>query len=534
MAARRTFLKAAAAVGATLASWPLPRALAAPDPSRVALVVGNDAYPQSPLANAVNDARALAELLAQAGFGVELKTDATRAVFTQAVEAFGQAIGRAEVKLGVFFYAGHGAQVDWRNYLLPVDAQVASAADLPAQCVDLGVLLGHMGKARDKVFLVILDACRDNPFGAAFKLEQKGLSQFDAPVGTVLAFSTAPGSVAADGGGNNGLYSEHLVRELGVKGARIEECFKRVRLNVRVATKGRQIPWESTSLESDVYLFPTAQKVTEAELERRFAAELERWNRIKGSKSAEDWVQYLRDFPQGKFSEIAQDRLNRLLAPVEPARPQPVPVAAAAGPLLYDLKPDAPVPDFYGATNPNSAGTYPLGRKFTPGDEVTFRVVDPISRVQQHMETFRVRKVDLEADRVEFEDGGLTDLMSNPIRFRGIDFEPAWLLYPSELQVGKQWSTRYRRSRPGDVADWEVAFRIIRRERVTVPAGTFEAFRIEGRGFSMTRRFEFEWLMWVVPGLNFVVKREVFSRAGGQLTFAEGIELVSLKQHARS
>jgi hypothetical protein len=305
---------------------------------------------------------------------------------------------------------------------------------------------------------------------------------------------------------------------------------------VRVASQGRQSPWESTSLESEVYLFPTAQKLTEAELERRFAEELARWNRIKGSKSAEDWVQYLRDFPQGKFSEIAQDRLNRLLAAVEPARPPVVQVVVAAAPSgapLYDLKPGAPVPDFYGPTNPNSAGTYPLGRKFTPGDEVVWRVVDPISRVQQRMETFRVRKVDLEADRVEFEDGGLTDLMSNPIRFRGTDFEPAWLLFPAELQVGKQWSSRYRRSRQGDVSDWEVAFRITRRERVAVPAGPFEAFRIEGRGFSTTRRFEFEWLMWVVPGLNFVVKRDLFSRAGGQLTFAEGIELVSLKQHAR-
>jgi hypothetical protein len=534
MDTRRTFLKAGAAVGAAVASWPLPRALAAPDPARVALVVGNDGYPQSPLANAVNDAKAVAELLGQAGFNVALKTDATRTELVQAVEAFGRAIGRSEVKLGFFYYAGHGAQVEWRNYLLPVDAKVAAATDLPAQCLDLGVLLEHLGKARDKVFVVILDACRDNPFGAGFKLEQKGLSQFDAPVGSVLAFSTAPGSVAADGGGRNGLYSEHLVRELGVKGARIEEAFKRVRLNVRVASQGRQIPWESTSLESEVYLFPTAQKLTEAELERRFAEELARWNRIKGSKSAEDWVQYLRDFPQGKFSEIAQDRLNRVLAAVEPPRPQPVPVAVASGALLYDLKPGAPVPDFYGPANPNSAGTYPLGRKFTVGDEVTWRVVDPISRVQQRTDTFRVTKVDAQAERVELNDGaGITDLMSNVYRFRGAEFEPAALFFPAELQVGKHWATRYRRTDQRGAADWEMAFHITRRERVTVPAGEFEAFRVEGRGFNAQHRYEQAWLLWMVPGLNFVVKRDLIARAGGQVTFAEGLELISLKQHAR-
>jgi hypothetical protein len=534
MAQRRTFLKASAALGASAAAWPLPGVLAAPDPSRVALVVGNDAYPQSPLANAVNDAKAVADLLGQAGFNAALKTDATRGELMQAVEAFGQAIGRSEVKLGFFYYAGHGAQVDWRNYLLPVDAKVAGAADLPAQCLDLGVLLGHLGKARDKVFVVILDACRDNPFGSDFRLEQKGLSQFDAPVGSVLAFSTAPGSVAADGGGRNGLYSEHLVRELGVKGARIEEAFKRVRLNVRVASQGRQIPWESTSLESEVYLFPTAQKLTEAELERRFAEELARWNRIKGSKSAEDWVQYLREFPQGKFSEIAQDRLNRLLAPVEPPRPAAVPVVATAGPLLYDLKPGAPVPDFYGPANPNSAGTYPLGRKFTVGDEVSVRFLDPISRVTQRTAVLRVTRVDPDEDVVEFNRGVvIVDMLGNPRKRGERIFDVPIQYFPAELQIGKRWTTRFRQTRDGRVSDADYDMRVVGREKVTVPAGRFDAFRLEGAGHNRTFGVQLQSTFWVVPGLITSIRWDWLARRGGAVVDAEGTELVALKQHAR-
>ena len=164
------------------------------------------------------------------------------------------------MKLAVFYYAGHGTQLDWRNYLVPVDANVASAKELGLRCLDLGVLLEELSKTRDKVFVLILDACRDKPLGTSFQPEQRGLSPFDAPAGTVLAFSTAPGAVASDGPGKHGLYTESLLRELSVRGVRIEDAFKRVRLNVRLASGGRQIPWESTSLESDVFLFPGGEE----------------------------------------------------------------------------------------------------------------------------------------------------------------------------------------------------------------------------------------------------------------------------------
>jgi hypothetical protein len=534
MDARRTFLKAGAALGAAVASWPLPRALAAPDPARVALVIGNDRYPQAPLRNATNDARAIGKLLEEAGFQVDLRIDAPRAALVQAADDFGRAIGRGEVKLAFFYYAGHGAQVDWRNYLLPVDARVASAADLPGQCLDLGAVLAQIAKWRDKTFVLILDACRDDPFGGAFRPEQKGLSQFDAPVGTVLAFSTAPGNVAADGGGTNGLYTENLVRELAVKGTRIEDAFKRVRLNVRLASKGAQIPWESTSLESDVYLFPTAEKLSEDELEKRFQEELATWNRIKTSKSTDDWAGYLRAYPRGKFTEIAQTRLNVLLAEIERQR-APKPGSATSAPTrFFEIRAGVPVPDFYGAKqNPGSAGTYALDRRYTVGDQATFAVLDPISGVRQRVATGVVTKVDLDGDRVEWGNGEIiTDLMGNPLKFGPATFDVPAQNVPAVLQVGNRWESRFQRREPdGRVGHVDLKMQVARRERVKAPAGEFDTFHIYGHGYNRGTNREVELKMWVVPGLNVSVRFEQWVRRGGAVVFAEARDLVALRQH---
>jgi uncharacterized caspase-like protein len=325
-ASRRDFLKAG--VAAALAGSGVIPARAAVDSSRIALVVGNDAYSRSPLGNAVNDAKAVGALLERAGFVVMLKTDVNRDALREAATTFAAVARASEAKEVVFYYAGHGAQMDWRNFLVPIDARIDTAADLPAQCLELNGLLNDLSKAKGKVFVLILDACRDNPFGTGFQPAQKGLSQFDAPVGSLLAFSTSPGSVAVDsmsgvGGlsGLNGLYTGNLVRELSVKGVRLEDALKRVRLAVRVASRGAQVPWESTSLESDVFLFPAAtSKLSEAELEAEFEREIVTWNRIKGSKQAEDWIGYLRDYPSGKFNEVAQNRLNYLLRAEEERR----------------------------------------------------------------------------------------------------------------------------------------------------------------------------------------------------------------------
>ncbi|HWP13485.1 MAG TPA: caspase family protein, partial [Ramlibacter sp.] len=223
---------------------------------RIALVIGNSAYPGAPLANPQNDARAMGDLLRRAGFVVDQQLDTSHAELSHAVSRFGMAITNPKVKFGLFYYAGHGLQQEWRNYLVPVSADIRSADDVRNKTVDVSALLAYMDRAKGRSFLVILDACRDDPFAGTYRPPAKGLSQFDAPVGSLLAYATAPGSVAVDGDGANGLYTGNLLREFSVPGVRIEDAFKRVRLSVRMASRGLQIPWESTSLEEDLYLFP--------------------------------------------------------------------------------------------------------------------------------------------------------------------------------------------------------------------------------------------------------------------------------------
>lgn len=334
MTTRRRFLQALASMPPALA---LKRGWAAEaDPSRLALLIGNSAYRQVPLMNPGNDARAMATLFGEAGFTVDSRLDATRTDMLAAIERFGIAIRRPEIKQVVFYYAGHGVQLEWRNYLLPVDAEVDSAAQVRQRCVDLNQLLGQFGSAKDKTYIIILDACRNDPFGTAYRPEQKGLSQFDAPVGSLIAYATSPGNVASDGQGRNSLYTENLVRELSQRGTRIEDALKRVRLNVRLASRGAQVPWETTSLETDVFLFKENQKkLSDAELEKELEADIEAWTRIKASRKSEDWVAYLRDFPNGRFTEIAQMRLARLLAETEKT-------ATAAAPLPASGAQDVP------------------------------------------------------------------------------------------------------------------------------------------------------------------------------------------------
>ena len=236
---------------------------------KVALVIGNSNYKNEPLKNPANDAHAIGGALKSAGFDVTTRLDASHGEMVKAMQAYTQTLAQRQA-VGLFYFAGHGLQLAWRNYMVPVDANVRTAADIQAQCAELGELLAGITKARNPLNVIILDACRDNPFGNLSGVDQKGLSQMDAPPSTLLAYATAPGNVASDGEGANGLYTEHLLREIGVPEAKVEDVFKRVRLHVRRRTNGQQIPWESTSLEEDFWFVPpkALSAVAEAEAER--------------------------------------------------------------------------------------------------------------------------------------------------------------------------------------------------------------------------------------------------------------------------
>jgi uncharacterized caspase-like protein len=230
----------------------------APLDVRVALVIGNSAYPgEAALETPANDAAAMKRTLAQLGFAVVDLEDGSREQMTAAIASVRDRL-RGKQAIGMLYYAGHGLQLDWHNYMVPVDAKMNTAADVPAQTVDIDSVITAFKAAGNRMNIVVLDACRDNPFSS--NASGKGLAQLDAPPGTFLAYATAPGNVAEDGTeGTNGLYTGYLVQELAKPAVKIEDVFKRVRLQVRQKSQGRQVPWESTSLEED-FFFNDGQK----------------------------------------------------------------------------------------------------------------------------------------------------------------------------------------------------------------------------------------------------------------------------------
>jgi uncharacterized caspase-like protein len=456
---------------------------------RSALVLGNAAYRGVPqLANPVNDANAIAARLGEMRFQVASRTDASRGEMDAAIREYIDSLSKSR-GVGLFYFAGHGFQMAWRNYLVPVDAALRDGEDVAGNTIDLTLVLEGIRRAGNPLNVVILDACRDNPFGGGAR-SGKGLSQVDAPVGTLLAYATSPGNTASDGDGANGLYTENLLREMRTPDAKIEDMFKRVRLNVRRASNGRQIPWESTSLEDDFYFVPPASiaKASQSELDRKYAEERELWQRAEATASAADrggrtvaeldgsiaaLEGYLQLYPSGHFAELAQVRLDRLLARRGEQRVMPI----------------AP-------PTPFTQGTVPADLDWRVGDWYQVRVTDEFRRIER-LERRRVTAVsDLQ---VVINNGvGIIDPAGNPIR----DSEGRAYVdnqnFPNEFVVGKRWTTRFQVRTPAGDDAVTVSYVIKARERVTVAAGTFDAFRAEGSGFARGGgRREFEW--WMAP-----------------------------------
>ena len=226
---------------------------AAGERPRVALVIGNAKYRHiEPLKNASNDAEDVAGALKTFGFQVTLAVDFNRAEMRRVINDFAEA-GRLANATALFYYAGHGAQVSGTNYLLPVDAEIRGLRDVMDNGVDAGDILGRMSEAGAATKLMVLDACRNLPFPTTAALKtplttKDGLAAMDAPVGAFVAFATAPGGVAADGAGRNGVFTKHLLDSLREGDTTIETVFKRTRSAVVASTKGRQIPWDASSL----------------------------------------------------------------------------------------------------------------------------------------------------------------------------------------------------------------------------------------------------------------------------------------------
>jgi len=218
---------------------------------RIALVIGNANYNSAPLKNPLNDAADISAALRQSGFEVIDQRNVTLQEMTRGIREFGDKLLKSDV--GLVYYSGHGLEVKGRNYLLPVNASMIREDEIAFQAIDANLILEKMNTAKKSVNILIVDACRDNPFARSFRSTNRGLAQMDAPTGTIVSFSTSPGKTASDGDGRNSPFTKNLVKAMMRADMPIEAMFKEVRKSVVEETKGQQTPWESSSLIGDFY-----------------------------------------------------------------------------------------------------------------------------------------------------------------------------------------------------------------------------------------------------------------------------------------
>jgi len=220
----------------------------------LALCIGNGMYETTGiLMNPENDAKDIASALQRLGFEVMKIENADQTTMRKAIDEFGKKLKDYDV--GLFFYAGHGIQAKGFNYLIPVDAEIYSENDVEYTCVNAGRVLAKMEDAGSTTNIVIMDACRNNPFERSWTRSAtgRGLAVMDAPIGSLIVFATSPGNTASDGVADNGLYTSALLEYMNEPGLTILEMFQKVRKKVREESNGEQVPWESTSLEGNFY-----------------------------------------------------------------------------------------------------------------------------------------------------------------------------------------------------------------------------------------------------------------------------------------
>lgn len=353
---------ASALLAATAAAQPAGATAAAGAETlqrRTALVIGNGAYTDAPLQNAANDARAMAQVLRAAGFHVQLHTDIDQRQMQAAVREFGERL-KANTGTGLFYFAGHGVQIKGRNFLIPIRADITHEDEVAYAALDTQAVLDKMESAGNGTNILILDACRNNPFVRSTRNTQQGLAQMDAPVGTLVAFATAPGSVAIDNlpGMRNGLYTTHLMDAIRRPGLKVEEVLKATRNAVLRASNHRQMPWEASALVGDFYFHPpregagAAASVAAAAatpalpaaaapaIDTQAAIDDALWEAVKDSRSSAELYAYLQRFPNGRHARDARQRLLGLAAPGAARTGAP----AAEGPSTAPSLPGFPAP----------------------------------------------------------------------------------------------------------------------------------------------------------------------------------------------
>ncbi|RZL86166.1 MAG: hypothetical protein EOP82_30725 [Variovorax sp.] len=338
-----------ALVFALPAAIPAAQAQAGPPEKRIALVIGNARYPKVPLSNPENDARLIAANLRKVGFDVNEQLNVNVLQFRRALREFARRVQEDDA-IAVLYYAGHGVQIDGRNYLLPVDINLRDQEEVKDESVDIDELfLSRIEKARSHPRIVILDACRDNPFAGKTRNIRSagGLAEMGAR-GTLIAFASAPGAPAEDGpSGRNSVYTKNLAEEMMVPGLEVEQMFKNVRVKVLRDTRDRQLPWVNTSLTSNFSFNPLPSSVAAAEPARR--PQVQRQETAPAQTRNEPPVsraQTSESNEREKELERARRELDEALATAPPAtaRPTPPTPAPVARPTPHAPASQAPAP----------------------------------------------------------------------------------------------------------------------------------------------------------------------------------------------
>lgn len=481
-----------------------PQKPAATGQRRLALVIGNSAYKSAPLENPVNDARAMARALESAGYTVMLHLNVDQRGMLAALRDFGGQLRAGGV--GLLYYAGHGMQIKGRNYLIPVGADIQREDEVAYASLDAQAVLDKMEAAGNGANLMILDACRNNPFARSFRSSQQGLAQMEAPVGTLIAFATSPGAVASDGDGGNGLYTRHLLNAMSRPGGKVEDVFKQVRAAVRRESNGKQIPWEVTSLEGDLFFVDPPAPVTEPDPALVLDDSL--WETVKDTKDPVAVGAYIKRFPFGRHSSEAIVRLAKLEAGQEgaipPASPsESLPASTPAAQQQSQAKPalqpsessEKPLRDAV-RSEPDQVSS-PGARRYEPGDVRAISRID--LRTNSVIQTFNERIV--EVDNAGIPIVGWSTLVLKPwyalLRglFKssdGIALSPsidlaAWNGLPdgATMKVSFLSDVDEMGNRSDNTSNVTIRRQGI--ERVSVPAGDFEAIRIECEGETFRR-----------------------------------------------
>jgi len=512
----------------------------APPPAgerRLALVIGNSEYRSAPLRNPVNDARAMADALAGTGFNVTLIEDATSATMWRAIRTFGDRL-RGAGSVGLFYYAGHGIQVRGRNFLIPVNADLQREDEIEFQAIDANAVLAKMDSAKNGLNLMILDACRNNPFARSFRAQSQGLAQMDAPSGTLVAFATSPGAIASDGvDGKNSVYTKHLLANLPRPGVPVELMFKQVRIGVSRETKDRQIPWESSSLRGNFAFVPADARLTaeerRVEIENALAAERAEQQRRMEAMVAEMLEQQRRQY------EAEARKQGVELPPLKPILP--------AGLATSPSRDSAGVPTLPATTGTKVAsaastaiasGREEFSRTPKVGDYWVYRYYDIIGRQRR---TMRFEITGVSKDGL-LETGGFVD-GSPEIRAAApglrLVYREYWELSPYLLTFGPpaspgSWRVTPEKS-PGGCLAAGTACRyegkIMGAEKVTTPAGVFDTTKVvidmntHGVGGVVWRQMTF----WYSESAKRVVKSQVRTRAGGSRQGDYDLDLASYK-----